>query len=62
MALCDSSEEKDKDELVVADLVHAFLIPQVDREMLRDAVQIGQRQYILAAHVSNVFNAFNVNF
>lgn len=45
-----NNETQDDNALIVTDLVHAFLIPEVDREIVRENVKIEQRQLIIAAH------------
>ncbi|KAL5020064.1 hypothetical protein ScPMuIL_002956 [Solemya velum] len=37
-------------EEIVANLVHCFLYPEVQKKMLREKVKKGQRKYLLAAH------------
>lgn len=37
-------------EEIVAEMVHQFLIPEVQKEVVRERVRQNQRQYLLAAH------------
>lgn len=37
-------------EEIVSELVHAFLLPEVQKETMRTRVRNSQRKYLLAAH------------
>ena len=37
-------------EEIVSELVHSFLLPEVQKETFRARVRNGQRKYLLAAH------------
>lgn len=37
-------------EEIVSELVHSFLLPEVQKETFRMRVRNGQRKYLLAAH------------
>lgn len=39
----------DQEELV-ADLVHNFLLPEVEKEIVREKVKLKQKKYLIAAH------------
>lgn len=39
----------DQEELV-ADLVHNFLLPEVEKEMVREKIKARQKKYLIAAH------------
>ncbi|RKO83894.1 hypothetical protein BDK51DRAFT_33266, partial [Blyttiomyces helicus] len=43
-------EEAGESDMTVADLVASFLIPEVERETLRNKIKHDQRKYLLAAH------------
>ncbi|KAJ3128473.1 Cilia- and flagella-associated protein 91 [Nowakowskiella sp. JEL0407] len=48
----EKEENKDSDNFTVSDLVSAFLFPEVERQILRDALERDQQKYLIAAHTA----------